>query len=126
MFELEVTDAEMLSTLNAMSLYFNDVYDDFRVYEDYLHVNVEDVANNNRYAMDDPFFYQYVHFVTQDEKCVTQDEISIDNSRCIDIRIDGTDTFSTYVNSLGIDPRKSEKNVDDEVFSKNFDFSTLN
>ena len=44
---------------------------------------------------------------------------------CIDTRIDGTDAFSTYINSLGIDPRKSEENVDSSTFVKDFDFSSL-
>ena len=124
-FELEVTDAEILSSLQTISLYFNDIQDEFRVYEDYFHVNSEDVANNNKYSIDDPMFYQYVHFVSQQDKSVSQNEIIIDDSMCIDTRIDGTDAFSTYINSLGIDPRKSEENVDSSTFVKDFDFSSL-
>lgn len=48
--------------LDTIGMEFTDVDDGFRVFEDYFHVELDDVANSGRFSPDDPRFYQYVHF----------------------------------------------------------------
>lgn len=56
---------------------------------------------------------------------VTTDVISIDQSACVDIRVDGTDIFSIALNNLSLDVKQSERGVSDMMFGRLFKFKDL-
>ena len=123
-YVLEVTDAELLSSLNSLQMLYNDFPDDYRVYEDYFHIGDDGLANNNRFCSSDPLFYQYAHIIN-DETGVGLNDISIDQSACVDVRIDGTDIFSIRMSNLSLDVKHSERGESDTAFGRPFNFKDL-
>ena len=56
-FDIEVTDASVISSLQKLTMKYIDVEDEYRVFEDYYDVNTNGVGNNSRYFIDDPYFF---------------------------------------------------------------------
>ena len=119
-FRVEVTDAELLSALQVVDMNYDDVVDEYRVFEDYFDSS-DDTFNNTKFSTDDPFFYQYVHFVSYD----STSSISVSNDSCIDVRIDGTDKFSQVLSSYDVLPRHGEDFSIPGTMSRKFNFRSL-
>ena len=49
----------------------------------------------------------------------------VDISVCTDVRIDGTDQFSVKMNNLNIDPLHSEYDIDNSIFTREFNMSSV-
>ena len=65
-----------------------------------------------------------MHFIAKSEG-VTSSDISIDTSACTDVRIDGIDSFSVKINNLNIDPLHSERDIDNSIFIREFNMSSV-
>ena len=120
-YDIEVADAEILSTLDLIQLEYMDVVDEYRVFEDYFYTN-DGIANSSRFSPEDPQFYQYAHFSTYGTKI---DEMSINQSACVDVRVDGNDQFSKYINELSVFPMHGENYIVTHTLTRNFQFDQL-
>ena len=98
-FQLDVKDADILSALSQFDVEHEDAVDNFRVFEDYFGSS-DGALNNEKYPVEDPQFYQYVHFIGDDICADTNIEIA--QSAIVDIRIDGNDAFTKELNKLGL------------------------
>lgn len=58
-YVLEVQDPAVLSTVGEIGMQAEafDVIDEYRVYEDYYHIDDNDVINSSKYPTDDPRFF---------------------------------------------------------------------
>ena len=51
--------------------------------------------------------------------------ISIDQSACVDVHIDGTDAFSMKLNAYGLSAMQGERGESSATFSRLFDFKNM-
>ena len=58
-YVLDVQDPAVLSTVGEIGMQSEafDVIDEYRVYEDYYHVDDNGNLNSEKYSVDDPHFY---------------------------------------------------------------------
>ena len=131
---LDVQDQNALDDLNSKIIQFMSEWqyelNSIRVYEEYLSVGTDGILNMQKYPLEAPEFFEYVHFYGTNNK-IDIDKLGIDvpdnaTSALVDIDQSSTDAFSDWTkNTAKLSAASIESGSSFSDTQIDFNYSTL-